>query len=326
MAKTELIASEIDQKKRKELLEAMTPDCRKAALDIEKLDHQVRRGTVLVAWDIGDHVLQLQDDAKFGVMAVAQIAAYLSYPGGADALNRLKDFRVTFPSRAWVIDQLKLPRKNGRPLDLSVFLSLVKLDDKKAHAPLLKKVREENLSSNDLETYIKAHYERKNERKSGRHPQIPGTPLGCLQKGFEDAQKLANFLRKMKDMAFPGLEHLESKEVDQRTVQRVEQFESKLVEAQAEIEDVLTRTASSKSYLLKCLDSNEEPEIEEEIEAEIEDVEDDLEGDDAVEETVPVHKSQPAKKKAKPAKVQAPPPVVKTKAKKKVERKRPAPV
>ena len=69
----------------------MTPACREKAKAIEKLDHQVLRGTILVAYDIGVHVRDvLNDEATYGAMGVPQIAAYMNYHGGADALNRCR--------------------------------------------------------------------------------------------------------------------------------------------------------------------------------------------------------------------------------------------
>lgn len=318
-----------NQKQRDEIYKAMTPACQEMALEVERLDLQVRKGVAIVAYDVGVLVNRaLSDDLKYGANGVAQIAAYMNYPGGADALNRHRNLVAAFPRRDDFLKMLAKKRVDGRPLEHGHMATVAKLEDPETRRELLEVARNENLSVNQFEELVKAKFDRKVKRNStGRKPQIPKTPHARFQKGYADSLKLFNYLEAMAAPTFGELQELPADKVDDKLIGKLEEFEAQLVKTHDGINAVLEGLVPAKEYLLKC----QAGEIDEAVE------------DDVIEEeTVPVKPpakkpapKPPAAKKpalAKPAaaKAAAPAPAkpaaAKTAPAKGAKRRRPAPV
>lgn len=210
------------EKKRQALLQDMTPPCRKVAEFCDKKLKTAARGMVLIRYDIGVRIRQMNvKEAEYGSDAVNQVAAYLDFPGGSTGLYALMNMSEAF-DRTFVEQEVDVPMSNGRALDTRHFILLSRLKTKASQEELLKKVRAECLSTNELEAEIQANYEQKNSRSGGRKPKNPSTPEAGLQKLYAQSHKLDNYLKMLKEELFGKLTDLPPDRVNSTLVEKFE--------------------------------------------------------------------------------------------------------
>jgi len=214
--------------KREGLLKAMTPELQKVAKSVEKKLATGRQGLVLIAYDIGAMVKRVIDDEPtYGAKAVEQLADYLQNNGGTTALYALRGFATEFTRESVKAEVVKL-REDGQALETGHFLAICKVKSKKEQRKLFNRVRNECLSSKQLEAEIKACVETRNTRSSGRKPQQPKTPAAGLQKLYGQAQQLGNYLSIVNDSVFEPLLEVAPDQVNVKLVGKFQEAREQL--------------------------------------------------------------------------------------------------
>ena len=299
MAKTAISPWE---KKEKELLAEMPEALRPVALDLKKKRLQMAKGVVMIQYDMGARLDDvMKQKSVYGANAASQLAAFMGWgEKGTTTLYDMINFSLAF-TRDQVESFLAEPMANGAPLTYGHFLAVTKLKSKADQIKLLKRSRVECLGVKELSMVIRAEYATKNKREGGRHHKPPATPLAGLQRGFSEAQKLYNYMGVMEETVFTMLEEIAPDQVDERHLQKIEEFRDQVLRTSTKLEAVQKELVPVEERIRKVLESKAE-----QIEAAAED------------ETVPV---RPPEKKAKAAESDG----KQAKRAKKV-RRRPAPV
>lgn len=254
MAKQSSAATVPAEKKRTELLKEMAPETQKVAKDFEGKISAAAQGLVLIRYDMGARLRTvIEQEAKYGVNAVEQLAGYLNFPGGATGLYTLRNFAIAF-DRDFVKEQASLTMSNGRPLETGHFLAIMKVKSKKAQNKLFDRVRQECLSTNSLEEEIRAEYDTKNKRSGGRKPKTPTTPMAGLQKAFSQSQQLTNYLDVCEDAVFSKIDEMTPADVSPKLLERIDVTLKQLQQADEAVESGVKHLQKSRTRVLKILD------------------------------------------------------------------------
>lgn len=208
---------------REQWLAAMTPKCQKVAEEFTKKLGQAAKGIVLIKYDIGARLQEVMTkEEEYGSKAIEQLATYLNFPGGSTTLYALRQLSEQF-DREFVEQQVAIPMANGTNLEVSHFLLIARVETKTDQKKLFARIRQECLSSRDLEKEIQAQYATRNKSSGGRKPKSPTSPEAGLQNLFATAQKLDNFFDTLDQHVFNKIDTFTASEIKPQLTEKLEQ-------------------------------------------------------------------------------------------------------
>jgi hypothetical protein len=249
----------VQEQERKDLLAEMREPTQKLAINLEDRIGRVNTAGVLVQYDLGAQVAAAMDDPdKYGDMATRQIAAYLKIPGGVTTLTNLVNVSKAF-DRKFIEAQVGEAMPDGRPLTITHFVALQRLDGSKARDKMLKRIRTECMSGQDVEAEVQASGRTKNVRKGGRKQKKPTSDLAGLQQLHAKSQQLDNYLPLMDDI-FASLESISASKVTERTVERFNTATATLTKTRDDIQAALKRMEAVGKRLDRVMSGKESDE------------------------------------------------------------------
>jgi len=170
---------------------------------------------ILAEYDVGVRVGHMD-----GVRSLAQIADDLKQPGGANRMSALCSFAKAF-KREFVAEWCgkAASMKNGKPLELSHWIRLARIENREEAKKMLKQTIEKGLTVRDLDEAIRSgKVKGKNTRTGGRSPQVPANPVAAIERAATYGRRFAQYMQQAKEMfaanadsgGFDNVERIES--------------------------------------------------------------------------------------------------------------------
>lgn len=266
------------EKQRLAAFKKMPAALQEVAQDFEQKLGRGASGVIMIQYNMGSRIADvLSDVAKYGSGAVAQLAAYLPIPGSTQKsketlLRNLKTFSDKF-TKEYVQEWSVKPMADGRFLELSHWLQLMKVQEKKDQEKMLNRIMKQSLSANDLEKEIRAGIVKtSNSRQGGRKPKTPSSAIAGLQATFTMAQKLNNYVEVFDEKVAQAINDMDEDDVTEalaanlaKTVEVLGRTAEEAVEMKEKAEGCLDRV---KEVLEAKAEAQENEEGEDSEEAE----------------------------------------------------------
>ena len=224
---------------------------------------------VLLLYDIGALINEVFTDpvlkkTKTVDDELKKLLKFWGHPSwNLTSLYDLRNVSVTF-SRDAIKQECDIPMSNGKLLTWSHFKELQKVGQEKRRIALLKKIRENSLSANELILELQGNKESTVKRAGGRKPSIPKTPTAVIQKLSSTVQHTDNYLQSIMEPFEVMLEEQADK-LDSKFIDNLTETLDQLVEMETRLHDAAGKLTSLKEKLV-----NGEAETEEEEEVEVE--------------------------------------------------------
>lgn len=176
-------------------MDAVTQQVAEEGLNKLKAGHQV---TILINYDIGTLVARVMDAEHLNEtqqkQEIQKLAAYWNQDRmGPTTLYDLRNVAVAF-EREFIREQSEQRLANGHYLSFAHFKELQKVGSQKRRLALLKQIRKNSWSANELALELQGKREAEVKRSGGRKPTLPKTPTAMLQKLFTSVQQADNYV------------------------------------------------------------------------------------------------------------------------------------
>lgn len=184
------------------------------------------------------------------------------------SLYDLRNVAVTF-SRDTIIEECSTPMSNGKLLTWSHFKELQKVGQEKRRLALLKKVRENNLSANELILELQGNKESAVKRAGGRKPSIPKTPTAVIQKLSSTVQHTDNYLQSIME-PFEAMIEAQTDKLDDRFIDNLSEALEQMEAMETRLHKAAAKLSALKDKISTGVENDDEEENEEGEEAEVE--------------------------------------------------------
>ena len=247
------------QEDRTVILSEMDPRTKEVAIEVAKKLLAGYQVALLVQYDIGAKVSYVLEAPHLNEaqkkQEIRKLAAYWNLPNLTpvtiyDLVNVANAFTREFVS-AQVTEQMS----NGNYLTWSHFKELQKVSSEKRQLALLKRVRMECLSANDLAFELQGNNEAEVKRSGGRKPKLPKTPVAMLQKIYTTIQLADNYLEAVSEPLDGMFMEMPPQDVSEQfvsniknTMERIGKTKNQLISTMEKLSKVLER---SQSVLIK---------------------------------------------------------------------------
>ena len=188
--------------------------------------------SVLIPYDLGtiintvleaEHLNESQKKDE-----LRKLAVYWNQPNMTlTTLYDLRNVAVSF-DRDFINAQVQEPMTNGNYLTWSHFKELQKIGSESKQLSILKKVRQQSWSSNELAFELQGKKQNQVKRSGGRKPTLPKTATGMLQKLYTTVQQADNFIEAVSEPLNTTFMELPPDTVDITFVGNIEDTQGKL--------------------------------------------------------------------------------------------------
>ena len=247
------------QEDREAIFSEMDPTTQAIALEVGKKLQVGFQVALLVQHDIGTSVLNLLNQEHLNEAQkkteIRKLAAYWNLPTLTPAtIYDLSNVSAAF-TRDFVKAQVEEKMSNGGYLTWNHFKELQKVSSEKRQLALLKQVRRECLSANELALELQGNKEAEVKRSGGRKPKLPRTPVAMLQKIYTTIQLADNYLEAVAEPLDGMFMEMPPQEVSEQfvsniknTMERIGKTKNQLISTMEKLSKVLER---SQSVLIK---------------------------------------------------------------------------
>jgi len=247
------------QEDREAIFSEMDPTTQAIALEVGKKLQVGFQVALLVQHDIGTSVLNLLNQEHLNEAQkkteIRKLAAYWNLPTLTPAtIYDLSNVSAAF-TRDFVKAQVEEKMSNGGYLTWNHFKELQKVGSEKRQLALLKQVRRECLSANELALELQGNKEAEVKRSGGRKPKLPRTPVAMLQKIYTTIQLADNYLEAVAEPLDGMFMEMPPQEVSEQfvsniknTMERIGKTKNQLISTMEKLSKVLER---SQSVLIK---------------------------------------------------------------------------
>jgi hypothetical protein len=247
------------QEDREAIFSEMDPTTQAIALEVGKKLQVGFQVALLVQHDIGTNVLNLLNQEHLNEAQkkteIRKLAAYWNLPTLTPAtIYDLSNVSAAF-TRDFVKAQVEEKMSNGGYLTWNHFKELQKVSSEKRQLALLKQVRRECLSANELALELQGNKEAEVKRSGGRKPKLPRTPVAMLQKIYTTIQLADNYLEAVAEPLDGMFMEMPPQEVSEQfvsniknTMERIGKTKNQLISTMEKLSKVLER---SQSVLIK---------------------------------------------------------------------------
>jgi len=249
------VSTELAAKQREVIFDDMDAVTQDVALEGQRTFVQGMQVAAVLAWDIGALVDQVYSAEHFNEAQrkreVKKLAAYWNQPEmNPTKLYDLRNVAVTF-DREFLQSQVEEPMSNGGYLSWSHFKELQKVGNEKRQLTILKKVRKNSWSANELALELTSKGESAIKRSGGRKPTLPKTPNAMLQKLYNTVGQSNNYISALADPLQGVFLEMSAEEVDEQflesideTLERIKDTSAQMKTAAARLKKVRQRTVS----------------------------------------------------------------------------------
>lgn len=247
------------QEDREAIFSEMDPTTQAIALEVGKKLQVGFQVALLVQHDIGTSVLNLLNQEHLNEAQkkteIRKLAAYWNLPTLTPAtIYDLSNVSAAF-TRDFVKAQVEEKMSNGGYLTWNHFKELQKISSEKRQLALLKQVRRECLSANELALELQGNKEAEVKRSGGRKPKLPRTPVAMLQKIYTTIQLADNYLEAVAEPLDGMFMEMPPQDVSEQfvsniknTMERIGKTKNQLISTMEKLSKVLER---SQSVLIK---------------------------------------------------------------------------
>lgn len=230
---------------RDELLEDMAEVTRNAAIEGGKKLQAGHQVAVMISYDLGTiinsvyNAEELDDSRKR--QEIKKLAAYWNQPNlGPTTLYDLRNVAIAF-TRDFVKAQIDEKMTDGGCLTWSHFKELQKTNSEKRQLALLKQIRKNCWSANELAMELQGKKEAEIKRGGGRPPTLPKTPNAMLQKLFSSVQLTDNYLSAVSDPLDGIFMEMSPDDVDSIFLDNIDAALVRMGEAQQHLKDTAVK-------------------------------------------------------------------------------------
>jgi hypothetical protein len=216
---------EMSNQSREVLFNDMDKITQEAALQGAQLLQKGFKLNLLVQHSLGDHVNKvltadhLNEEQRKD--EIKKLAAYWNQPHlNTSTLYDLRNVAVTF-SREFLTSQVEERMVNGNYLTWSHFKELQKISSEKRQLSVLKQIRQNCWSANELALELQGKKDSEVKRSGGRKPSLPKTPNAMLQKIFTTVQLTDNYLTAVAEPLESTFLDMPPKGVDEQFVENI---------------------------------------------------------------------------------------------------------
>ena len=247
------------QEDREAIFSEMDPTTQAIALEVGKKLQVGFQVALLVQHDIGTSVLNLLNQEHLNEAQkkteIRKLAAYWNLPTLTPAtIYDLSNVSAAF-TRDFVKAQVEEKMSNGGYLTWNHFKELQKVGSEKRQLALLKQVRRECLSANELALELQGNKEAEVKRSGGRKPKLPRTPVAMLQKIYTTIQLADNYLEAVSEPLDGMFMEMPPQDVSEQfvsniknTMERIGKTKNQLISTMEKLSKVLER---SQGVLIK---------------------------------------------------------------------------
>lgn len=247
------------QEDREAIFSEMDPTTQAIALEVGKKLQVGFQVALLVQHDIGTSVLNLLNQEHLNEAQkkteIRKLAAYWNLPTLTPAtIYDLSNVSAAF-TRDFVKAQVEEKMSNGGYLTWNHFKELQKVGSEKRQLALLKQVRRECLSANELALELQGNKEAEVKRSGGRKPKLPRTPVAMLQKIYTTIQLADNYLEAVAEPLDGMFMEMPPQDVSEQfvsniknTMERIGKTKNQLISTMEKLSKVLER---SQGVLIK---------------------------------------------------------------------------
>lgn len=236
---------EMTVKARDAILADMAPVTREAALEGAERLRAGHKVMVLLQYHVGAIVGRIFDSEDLDETQkreeLRKLAAYWNQPHyNPSTLYDLRNVADAF-TYEFVQSQMEERMANGASLTWSHFKELQKIGDEKRQLAVLKKIRQNCWSANELALELQGKKEAAIQRSGGRKPMLPKTPNAMLQKMNLSAQQTDNFLTAMFEPLESVFLQLPADEFDNRFVENIATTRARMSDLQQHLQQAIDR-------------------------------------------------------------------------------------
>ena len=254
---TNLVLTSTD-KDREDVLASMEEKTRELAIQGGEKLVKIHAAGILLYYELGEMINEIAaDETVDGDGEITKLAQYW----GITNTNKLYEWRnvaLNF-DKAFLAEQARELLPNGREITFEHFKALRKVESEKTRTKLLKKVRKESWSANELAAEIRASG-RTNAAGQGRNPSIPSSAAAIVKKCHTLSQKLYRYLDTVGAEARSRFEELPADEASLKllaglqeavemlnyTMTEIAAFDAVLKGAQERVTTILTGTEADE--------------------------------------------------------------------------------
>ncbi len=213
--------------------------------------------TLLIQYDLGTIINELFNaediDEAQRKREIKKLAAYWNL-SNLNIIYDLVNVSTAF-TREFIKAQVEEQMTNGNFLSWNHFKELQKIGSEKRQLTLLKQIRRNCWSANELSLELQGNREAEVKRTGGRKPKLPKTPVAMLQKIYASVQQTDNYLEAMSEPLAGMFLEIAPNDVTEQFVWNIENTLTRITKARNqlsntfdELSTVLTR---SKEVLSK---------------------------------------------------------------------------
>lgn len=236
---------EMSAQTREVLFNDMDKTTQEAALQGAALLQKGFKLNLLVQHSLGDHVNKVLTAEHLNEEQrkeeIKKLAAYWNQPNlNTSTLYDLRNVAVTF-SREFLTSQVEERMANGNYLTWSHFKELQKISSEKRQLSVLKQIRQNCWSANELALELQGKKDSEVKRSGGRKPTLPKTPNAMLQKIFTTVQLTDNYLTAVAEPLESTFLDMPPKEVDEQFVENINNTLERMETTMQHIKETATK-------------------------------------------------------------------------------------
>jgi transposase-like protein len=246
------------EKDRENVLASMEEKTRELAIQGGEKLTKIAAAGILLYYELGEMINEIAaDETVDGDGEITKLAQYW----GITNTNKLYEWRnvaLNF-DKTFLAEQARELLPNGREITFEHFKALRKVESETTRAKLLKKVRKESWSANDLAAEIRAGG-KVNASGQGRNPSIPSSAAAIVTKCYTLSQKLYRYLDTVGAEAQSRFEELPADEASLKllaglqeavemlnyTMTEIVAFDAVLKGAQERVTTIITATKAAE--------------------------------------------------------------------------------
>lgn len=264
------VSTELTKKQREVIFKDMDAVTQEVALSGQKTFLQGMQVAALLAHDLGtlvnnvftaEHLNETQRKQE-----IQKLAAFWNQADiNPTKLYDLRNVAVAF-SRSFLQEQVEEPMSDGNYLTWSHFRELQKVNGEKKQLAILKKIRRNSWSANELSLELSSKGAVAVKRSGGRKPGLPKTPHGMLHKLFLTVGHAKNYLEAVTVPLEGNFLEMSADEVDDKFLENVDETLERLSQTHEEIASTVKRLQKVKERTITVLNNREEGESSRSVE------------------------------------------------------------
>ena len=258
------------EKAREQILASMEEQTRTVATHGAEKLQQLQHAGIMLYYQLGELINTLSKDETIdGEGEITKLAQYW----GIDNTNKLYEWRntaLTF-DKEFLMEQASQALPNGKEITFEHFKALRRVKDEKTRNSLLKKVRKESWSAQELALEIRGGG-RTNAAGQGRNPSIPSSTAALVKKCYTFSQQLYRYMDAIGDEASNRFEELPADEATIKLIDGLTDAIDMLSDLQPQISEFAAVLKTGRERVNTIIRGTEAAEVESDTDNVLDDI------------------------------------------------------